>query len=152
MKAIALAAISAYQAHLSPLKGFGCAYRVHTGACSCSALGHRAIRMHGVLGGLVVLRKRMHRCGVAHRRFGPQQPAKLIGARQRGVYDLSCDLPLDGHCEIPKTPWLSDLCDGASCCDVSSCDWPSRDKGKRRRHESDIYLPSRGATGKQSHP
>jgi putative component of membrane protein insertase Oxa1/YidC/SpoIIIJ protein YidD len=79
MKAIALAAISAYQAHLSPLKGFGCAYRVHTGACSCSALGHRAIRMHGVLGGLVVLRKRMHRCGVAHRRFGPQQPAKLTG-------------------------------------------------------------------------
>lgn len=147
MKAIALAAISAYQAYLSPLKGFACAYRVYTGACSCSALGHRAIRMHGVLGGLVVLRKRMRLCGVAHRKFGPlQQPARLIGARQRGVCDVSCDLPLDAHCEIPRTPWLSDLCDAASWCDVGSCDWPSRDKRKRRRHESDIYLPFRRTT------
>ena len=151
MKAIALAAISAYQAHLSPLKGFGCAYRVHTGASSCSSLGHRAIRMHGVLGGLVVLRKRMHRCGVAHRRFGPHQPVKLIGARQRGVCDLSCDLPLDG-CEMPSTRWLSGLCDAASCCDVGSCDWPRRDKTRRRRQEARVHLPTRrGANQKESH-
>jgi uncharacterized protein len=143
MKAIALAAISAYQAHLSPLKGFGCAYRVHTGACSCSALGHRAIRMHGVLGGLMVLRKRMHRCGVAQRRFGPNQPAKLMGARQRGVCDLSCDLPLDGNCEMPSMRWLSGLCDVASCCDVGSCDWKRGDKTKRRRQEARVHIPVR---------
>jgi len=143
MKAIALAAISAYQAHLSPLKGFACAYRVHTGACSCSALGHRAIRMHGLFGGLVVLRKRIQLCGVAHRRFGRIRPTYLSGARQRGVCDLSCDLPMDGHCELPITRWLSGLFDFVSCCDVGSCDWPRRDKTKHRRQEKGVHIPVR---------
>ena len=38
-----LAAIHGYKRHVSPRKGFACAYRVHLGACSCSTLGLRAI-------------------------------------------------------------------------------------------------------------
>jgi putative component of membrane protein insertase Oxa1/YidC/SpoIIIJ protein YidD len=34
-----LVAIRFYQRHVSPRKGYRCAYRVHTGRCGCSALG-----------------------------------------------------------------------------------------------------------------
>ena len=44
-------AIGAYQRYLSPYKGFCCAYRAHTGRASCSALGARVIRRHGLLAG-----------------------------------------------------------------------------------------------------
>jgi len=44
MRKLVLAAITGYQTYLSPYKGFCCAYRVHTGRKSCSALGFRAVR------------------------------------------------------------------------------------------------------------
>lgn len=85
MKSLALAAIRFYQRHLSPHKGFCCAYRQHTGAGSCSELGHRAIRRHGVFQGLGVLNRRLTLCGVAHRRFDPRvRPL----AAQRGDCDV----------------------------------------------------------------
>jgi len=40
-KHLALWAIRAYQRHLSPWKGFRCAYRVLTGRDSCSAYGYK---------------------------------------------------------------------------------------------------------------
>ena len=63
-----LAVIRLYQRHLSPHKGFHCAYRVHTGRASCSALGYRVVRRHGVFAGLGLIRERTQLCGVAHRR------------------------------------------------------------------------------------
>ena len=54
--------IASYQRYLSPYKGFCCAYRVHTGRASCSSLGRRAIRAHGLFGGLVLLSERFKRC------------------------------------------------------------------------------------------
>ena len=59
MKQLALAAIRLYQRHLSPHKGFCCAYRVHTGRASCSSLGYRAIRRFGLWLGLVILHRRL---------------------------------------------------------------------------------------------
>jgi len=47
---LALLAITLYQRHLSPYKGFRCAYALHTGRASCSRLGYRAIRRHGLRG------------------------------------------------------------------------------------------------------
>ena len=69
MRAIALPAIQLYKRHLSPYKGFCCAYRSHLGRFSCSTLGFRAIRMYGVIKGIAVLRQRLKRCGVVHRRY-----------------------------------------------------------------------------------
>ena len=63
---MALAAIGVYQRYLSPYKGFCCAYRVHTGQASCSALGARVIRRFGVWPGLQLLKQRMRRC-IRHR-------------------------------------------------------------------------------------
>lgn len=120
MKHLLLAAIRIYQRFLSPHKGFRCAYRAHTGRASCSTLGYRAVRRHGVFGGLGLLRERTDRCGVAHRRL-TVRPAAL----QRG--DCDCDLPCD--------------CGLADACDLFRRD---KDKpGKKQKGKHYTYVPPR---------
>jgi putative component of membrane protein insertase Oxa1/YidC/SpoIIIJ protein YidD len=107
---LALWAIRLYQRHLSPRKGFSCAYRVHRGGLGCSAYGYRAIERHGLLTGLALLDRRLQRCGEAYR--APRVRNPLLHY-QRGDCDcVSCDLPGDG-CDL-------------SPCDVLSCDGGSR--------------------------
>lgn len=96
MKQLALAAIRLYQHHLSPRKGFCCAYRCHTGHASCSQLGYRSIRRFGLGRGLLLLRQRLVKCGIAHRRHALRPGAAF--RQQAGFCDLSCDLPCDGDC------------------------------------------------------
>lgn len=128
MHRLLLALIRLYQRHLSPRKGFSCAYRVHTGRASCSALGYRAVRRHGAFKGLALTRERTRRCGAEHRHHGPL-PRRLHA--QQGVCDAGCDLPCDSPCDAGPGGGrgLAHLCDLADCC---GCDWPSRDKGTRR--------------------
>jgi putative component of membrane protein insertase Oxa1/YidC/SpoIIIJ protein YidD len=144
---LALAGIHGYQRWISPYKGFQCAYRLHTGCASCSALGHRVIRRFGVWNGLPLLRERMARCGAVHEAHRRQQ-ADLVApgavaaaeaamahrrppAAQRGDCDLGCgpDLPCDGHpgcagCDGPAGP----RGDGCGCgisprtvCNYANC-------------------------------
>jgi putative component of membrane protein insertase Oxa1/YidC/SpoIIIJ protein YidD len=128
MKALALALIGLYQRHLSPRKGFCCAYRFHTGAASCSALGHRAIRRHGLRRGLALLDRRLARCALAHRRYGPRRPALRSEA---------------GVCEVAEAcdcfPSGSDV--SGCCCDA--CDWTRSDKRRKGRQPDDprAWLP-----------
>jgi len=128
--ALALVAIRFYQRHLSPLKGYGCAYRVHTGCASCSHLGYRAIRRYGLWIGLPVLQQRLHRCAVAHARFGlhggrqarTPPPGRALSG-QAGVCDLACDLPCSAPCELPCAAPLDAIdwdCLGFAC-DVGDC-------------------------------
>ncbi|MBQ5946532.1 membrane protein insertion efficiency factor YidD [Massilia sp. ST3] len=107
---LALWAIRLYQRHLSPLKGFSCAYRVHRGGAGCSAYGYRAIARHGLFTGLALLDRRLQRCGAAYRAPRARNP---VLHHQRGDCDcLSCDLP-GNDCDF-------------SPCDGLSCDWPDR--------------------------
>jgi putative component of membrane protein insertase Oxa1/YidC/SpoIIIJ protein YidD len=132
-----LVAISAYQRFVSPYKGFGCAYRVHTGCQSCSVLGYRAIRRFGVIDGVALLRQRFGRCTEAYQRHHV-----FVGSlhRQRGLCDLSCDLPsCDLPCDIHKPASVSDA---ISCCDCSSCDCGSRRKSRRKEGDGrEVYIP-----------
>ena len=139
MKSFALALICGYQSYLSPYKGFRCALRAHTGCASCSALGYRAIRMKGLLKGVAILRERLLVCGIAHRRYGPTQRKPRLS--QRGDCDFGCDdLPLDGDCGGGKGK--GSLCDGARCFDWLGCDWPSKDKKRRKgKDEKYIHIP-----------
>lgn len=146
MKTLLLAAIRAYQRHVSPHKGYGCAYRLHTGHGSCSHLGFRAVRRYGVWQGLAVLRRRLFLCGVAHRRYGIAALPRL-GQAQRGFCDASCDLPCDAPgCELPGTDCggagrgscLEKACDWGDCC--SGCDWPSRSR-KQADDEGWVHIP-----------
>ncbi|MDP2829197.1 MAG: membrane protein insertion efficiency factor YidD [Sulfuricellaceae bacterium] len=135
---LALAAILAYQRHISPHKGFCCAYRQHTGRASCSSLGYRAIRRHGLLGGFALLHKRTGLCGVAHRRYSPEVVRPFRS--QRGDCDLlvlPCDSGCDLGCNLPSGKNMSWCCDLASNC--GSCDWPERKR--KDKLDKDVYIP-----------
>lgn len=95
-------AIQAYQQHLSPHKGYGCAHRLHHGKGSgCSGVGLRAIRRHGSWRGLHILRERLKRCGeVAHAKRAHRHKRF---ASQRGDCDCGGDcltLPFESCGEI----------------------------------------------------
>ncbi len=93
MRSIALPAIRVYQRHVSPYKGFCCAFGTHLGRASCSNLGFRAIRRYGIVVGVAVLKKRLFLCGVAYRRHGGA-PTN----RQRGsVAARRATFPVTGH-------------------------------------------------------
>ncbi len=128
-----LAAIRAYQRYVSPYKGFSCAYRFHTGRESCSALGYRAIQIHGVLAGFVILRERLYLCGVTHRRF--TLPRARPHVKQRGDCDIGCD-----GFDLPSGKGIGKACDFLSCCDIGGCDWPER-KRKNKDQEKYVYIP-----------
>lgn len=135
MRRLVLAAIRCYQRYVSPHKGYGCAYRMHTGRHGCSALGYRAVRRFGALGGLKVLRRRLYLCGVAYRRHAefPRRPHRY----QRGDCDPGCAVPCDF--DLPSGRTCSTVADVAQCLDCGSCDWPERKKRKTR--DQDVYIP-----------
>jgi uncharacterized protein len=139
MREVLLTLIRLYKRFISPHKGFSCAYRIHTGRHSCSSLAYRAVRSRGVVAGLAILKQRTHLCSVVHHRCAPQRRPK---AAQRGDCDLGCDLPCDLNCDSPKL--LSQCCDGSSCCECGSCDWPERRRKDKRQREKYVYIPPNG--------
>ena len=125
LNALALAAIKFYQRNISPHKGFCCAYAAYTSDPSCSALGYRAIRRFGVWDGLLVLDRRLVRCGMANRIAKRALPIQ----RQSGYVDCGgCDF---GGCDTPfgGSSWscheFLKILDGCSGC---SCSWPTRNR------------------------
>lgn len=121
---LALWAIRLYQRHLSPIKGYSCAYRVRRGGAGCSAYGYRAIARHGLFTGLALLDRRLHRCGEAYRAPRVRNP---VLHHQRGDCDcLSCDLPGEG-CDFSPVDACS--CDTGSS---SRRDGPCRRWRERR--------------------
>lgn len=86
---LVLAAIRGYQRHLSPRKGFTCAYRRATGRDGCSGYGYRVIERFGVMAGLALLRRRLRLCGETYRRRRVVPDPVLH--YQRGECDPGCD-------------------------------------------------------------
>jgi putative component of membrane protein insertase Oxa1/YidC/SpoIIIJ protein YidD len=114
-------AIRVYQRFISPRKGFRCAYSFHTGHGSCSALGYRAIRRFGVVDGINILHSRLHKCGVAYRRYRPA-PSKVLIA-QAGFCDCDC---------------------GTHPCDIEwPCDCGPDSRKKKKQNDRDVTLPPR---------
>ena len=142
-----MVAIRLYQRHLSPRKGFACAYRIHTGRASCSVLGHRAVSRFGVVGGVIVLLRRLRRCGVAHRRLAPRPPGRPRHGMQAGFCDADCDVC--NPCEWSSCD-VGGLMDGLDCGD--SCDFPQR-KNRCAADDASVHLPVRsGRPGADSAP
>jgi putative component of membrane protein insertase Oxa1/YidC/SpoIIIJ protein YidD len=109
MRPLALALIRLYQRHLSPHKGYRCAYAGAGGRGSCSTLGYRAIRRLGVIRGLSVLRMRFARCAVAARELAALRITRA--AAQSG----HCDLLLGAEC-LPSAADALAAVDCAACC------------------------------------
>ena len=120
-----LAAIRGYKRHVSPRKGFACAYRVHLGACSCSTLGLRAISRYGAWRGLGVLRLRLQQCHLV----AEDLRTRPFVARPAQAGFIDCDLPCDGSCIDASTCSGCETCEIASCvsdgCDYDGCGWSS---------------------------
>ncbi|UCV12807.1 membrane protein insertion efficiency factor YidD [Dechloromonas denitrificans] len=95
-------AIGSYQRHISPKKGFACAFRVHTGHCSCSEFARRFVLRAGVWRLLHALPRRFIRCrnaSIALSESQANEPGKngtghdpypkdcaVIGAAECGTY------------------------------------------------------------------
>ena len=147
-RTLLLAAIRGYKRHVSPLKGFACAYRVHAGCASCSTLGLRAISRYGAWRGLGVLRLRLEQCHLvaeAHRarRFTP--PIAQAGFVDCVPCDASCvDASACDACS------LGDACELASCLDCGDCGWwgsstsPESRQVRRRRRRGEPVVREPG--------
>lgn len=113
--------IAGYQRYVSPYKGFCCAYRVHTGRASCSTLGRRVIRAHGLFGGLVLLSQRFRRCQSSA--LALQQAALSEAAGPEGQEAATPAVAGNEPATKDQTPKKS-ACNvnNASCCvEVSAC-------------------------------
>ncbi|MCP2040581.1 putative component of membrane protein insertase Oxa1/YidC/SpoIIIJ protein YidD [Neisseria sp. HSC-16F19] len=118
----ALRLIRLYQRHLSPRKGYDCAYRVLHGGSGCSGVGYRLIRRYGLIRGYGALRRRFAHCRAAR----AQLYKRAVGAAyyQRG----DCDLPLPadcGHADVGDCTNRIDtrfLADWLGCCDCGGLD------------------------------
>jgi putative component of membrane protein insertase Oxa1/YidC/SpoIIIJ protein YidD len=62
----AVRCIEGYQRHVSPHKGFSCAYRVHHQAESCSAYVKRVLLEDGMAGAFAKTKARFAACREAH--------------------------------------------------------------------------------------
>ncbi len=134
MRELVVLAIRAYQRFVSPYKGFSCAYRAHTGRCSCSEFGRRAVQRKGVFTGLLLLDARLQRCGATYR--FRQRRLHL----QRGM--IHCDLPDLSGCDCSGADAFN--CVGCDACNTySSCDW------RRRPQSEDPYVQIMPSTGKR---
>lgn len=83
LRATALMCLTGYQRWLSPHKGFSCAYRVHTGRCSCSSFAKRAIDRVGVFAWPKLQKRRFKRCKQALLSMMAINPNPGFGNRQK---------------------------------------------------------------------
>ncbi len=157
-----LAAIRGYKRHLSPHKGFACAYRVHEGCASCSCLGLRAVSRYGAWRGLGVLRLRLEQCRLVAQEQRERRRAPALA--QAGFVD--CDVPCDASCVDGSACSFGDACTPCDACEIASCldwsgtddcGWPWRSKTapvrrRRRRGEPVAWEPEPGVPADEPPP
>lgn len=111
--------ITLYQKHLSPYKGFRCAYGCYHQTLSCSGMIKNIIAEHGVIAGWPLIKQQFAACRMAYeslqqqddrnnrrnrrnnRRNGPQPRRKDNKFDcYETVTDCTCDLIPDVPCDI----------------------------------------------------
>jgi putative component of membrane protein insertase Oxa1/YidC/SpoIIIJ protein YidD len=112
-------AITQYQRHVSPRKGFRCAYRALRGRDSCSQFAKRAIERHGVAEGVRLLNRRFERCRWASHVLEYDGAKRRRDRRERALWSvngcnptwddpeiLCClgEAALSGGCDVASAP------------------------------------------------
>ncbi len=97
LNGLAIAAISQYQRHLSPRKGFSCAHRMAYGGESCSQHVKYLIATVGLLEAMALAPQRFRACGQAYRLLKAQGGAtredpERLRQRAQCCSDLACDV------------------------------------------------------------
>lgn len=135
-KEVSLFSIDLYQKHISPHKGYRCAYSVWHNDISCSAYGKQVIAKEGLWRGVDILRKeRFPLCRIA--------AAKIDSVRkQDGCSECPCDREKKGKKSAAKEEcccccsWCNDLgkamdetgeecvwkCEDSECGKTCGCD------------------------------
>ena len=98
-------AISGYQRHISPHKGYCCAHRVLYGGLSCSEYGRRTVLRYGVVRFLLLQARRFTRCAGAY---------AALQTRRKETEKEYTDFPWKSCLKSKKAD------DAAACC----CLWP----------------------------
>ena len=111
---LALAAIGGYQRHLSPRKGYACAYRVAHGGPGCSGFAKGVIADVGLLRAVPAIRQRFADCREAAEDLREQKRKR--GKDKWSNCDCSgCDLPTPRGCsKADTTPDCDCVPDGCS--------------------------------------
>lgn len=106
--------IRMYQKHISPRKGYGCAYRLYGGArTGCSGHGLQLFQRFGVVKAWKLLRRRFDKC--AWHSYQENRARYAFAKSQRGECDcgaVDCPTP---HCDTPDCPK----------CSTPECNMPS---------------------------
>jgi putative component of membrane protein insertase Oxa1/YidC/SpoIIIJ protein YidD len=92
---LALAAIGGYQRHLSPRKGYACAYRVLHGGTGCSGHAKRAIAELGLWGAVPAIRQRFADC-----RDAAEELRDKKRKRQKDKWYDNCDCGAGCNCDV----------------------------------------------------
>ncbi|PQV62949.1 hemolytic domain-containing protein [Abditibacterium utsteinense] len=131
-----LLGIEIYQRHISPRKGWRCAYSVLHGGAGCSGAVKRAVRQQGWCKAALLARQRFRDCKLAAQMLGAQNGTDSGGSpgnppqKRRGWVGDWCDfdpclwLDLAGHCGTSgahHAPCDCNSCDAAPC-DCTPCD------------------------------
>ena len=90
LQRLSLLAIRGYQRHLSPRKGYACAYRLAHGGTGCSGFAKQAIAESGVFAALPAIRARFRACRRAALALASDSDPKR--RRRREAFDpVACD-------------------------------------------------------------
>jgi len=111
---VSVSAITGYQKHISPLKGFVCAHRILHGGESCSQYIKRVIAQEGLRVGLIKSRTRFQACKQANLilqshsdnseptesqdEANIQQPKKQNGSNNCQSFNTSCSSGDSAYC------------------------------------------------------
>jgi putative component of membrane protein insertase Oxa1/YidC/SpoIIIJ protein YidD len=99
----ALAAITAYQRHISPRKGFCCAHRVQHGGPSCSEYARQTLTGYGLWQTVPLLWSRLHACRKAARALMADRDDEDDERKKPWWQVLDC-LDIFGSCDAGCLP------------------------------------------------
>lgn len=92
---VGVALIEAYQRHLSPRKGFRCAYGVMHGNGTCSSIGKRIMRDQGILKFLQLMPRQFAACRTAaitlNGQLSAKAPSKHVPRKRACEYGMLFD-------------------------------------------------------------
>ncbi len=113
---VAIRSIEAYQRHISPHKGFCCAYRIATNEVSCSEFAKQRIANRGFFKALADIRQRFNAC---------KQAALQLHKSSEKQRKSKGDTFMNRYCSCDPSPCCMSLpekgaagmggCDGCAC-------------------------------------
>ena len=132
---LSISAITLYQKHISPHKGYCCAHRAYTGEDSCSQYAKVAIAENGLFSAFPLIKEQFDKCSLAAEKMRKEREKKkkekqddateCLGDAACELIDPSCDCNIWGRLFRKKKShsdeYRSNECDSCDCGDIGDC-------------------------------